>query len=86
MKLKNQTNIFVVKSKYDCEGYEENREYYFAKIEDVLNFLNGEFVFDIYDNRQYQNYYELVTEVYEKINYELDWELDKEEDYVWVIG
>lgn len=86
MKLIKQPTIFVVKTKYDCEGYKENRKYYFAKIEDVMNFLNGEFVFDIHGDRQYQGSYELVTKIYEKNEYELDWELDKEDDeYMWTI-
>lgn len=85
MKLIKQPTLFVVKSKYESEGYEENRKYYFAKAEDVLNFLNNEIVFDIYGDRQYQSSYELITEVYEKNEYQLDWELDKEDDYAWVI-
>ena len=58
MKLIKQPTVFVVTSKYEHEGYEENREYRFARIEDVLNFLNDEIAYDIYKDIRFKNYYE----------------------------
>lgn len=86
MKLIKQPSMFVIKSKYESEGYEETREYRFAKIEDVLNFLNGEIVKDIYHDTKFQDYHEIVVDVYEKIEYELNWELDDyDDDYIWTL-
>lgn len=71
MKLLKKSSVFIVNTTYNCDGYETDREYKFAEIDDVEKFLEGEFAIDFYGNRQFISYYEIVNDVYENTSYEL---------------
>lgn len=69
MKLVKQTPIIKVKAVYDCEGYEEDREYCFSNIEDVIDFLDDKTVTDLYGDSRSKSYYENIDSIEETARY-----------------
>ena len=89
MKLVKQEKVFQVKTHYECEGYGYDNCHKLKGIEDVLRFLNNEPVEDINGSRCSYGYYEIVYDICELVEYEIDYEHDKEykttEDYSWKV-
>ena len=73
MKVKKQGNVFVVKTQYSEGGYEESRKYYFHSLEKVEEFINGCWTVDIYDDKQFISYYEIIVDVYERVDYSVEY-------------
>lgn len=64
----------MVKTKYSESGYEEFKKYYFHSIEAVENFINGCWVEDVYNNNHFMSYYEIIVDIYERIDYSVEYE------------
>ena len=64
----------MVKTKYSESGYEEFRKYYFHSLEDVKQFVNGCWIIDVYDNKQSMSYYEIIVDIYERVDYSVEYE------------
>lgn len=74
MKLVKNSSYVKVCSFYDCDGYSNNMEYLFNTLEDVLSFLNGSPVEDVYGRIRTKSYYEQINSISLKTDYDIDYE------------
>lgn len=74
MKVKTQGSVFVIKTQYSESGYEEFRKYYFHSLEKVEQFINGHWATDVYNNKQIMSYYEIIVDIYERVDYSVEYE------------
>lgn len=74
MKVKKQGNVFIVKTQYSGGGYEEYKKYCFSSLEAVEQFINGCWVTDIYGDKNFMSYYEIVIDIYERVDYSVEYE------------
>ena len=74
MKVKKQGNVFIVKTKHSENGYKEYKKYRFSSLEAVEQFINGCWTMDVCGNKQFIPYYELVVDIYERVDYSVEYE------------
>lgn len=74
MIVKKQGNVFVVKTRYSESEYEEFKKYYFLSIEAVEDFINGRWAEDVSNNKHFMSYYEVVMDIYERVDYSVEYE------------
>ncbi len=78
MKFVKKEVKYVVKTHEDNDGYEADETYEFDSESAALDFCDGKVAITTSGKTVWLNYYTVVTEVFSKIEYDLDYELDDE--------
>ena len=74
MQIKKQGSCFIIKTQYSDGSYEKSEKYYFNSLEAVKKFVNRIRVEDVYGNKRSMSYYEMVVDIYERIDYSVEYD------------